>query len=101
MHPRVAVSGQVGLEILHENGFDLILCDIGMPGMNGYEFAQRVRSDTTIAGVYLVAVTGYGQTEDRARALNAGFNTHLVKPINLGDIEALLRNLNSREGGST
>ncbi|HTX23390.1 MAG TPA: response regulator [Steroidobacteraceae bacterium] len=65
---------------------DLVLLDIGLPGMDGYEVARRLRSEQRIERLRIVAVTGYGQQSDRARALDAGFDQHLVKPI---DLEAL------------
>ena len=60
---------------------DLMLVDIGMPGMTGYEVARTVRRDPALAAVRLVALTGYGREEDRARALQAGFDQHLTKPV--------------------
>jgi signal transduction histidine kinase/CheY-like chemotaxis protein len=69
---------------------DLILLDIGLPGMDGYEVARRLRARGSTA--QLVALTGYGQTEDRQRAEAAGFDAHLVKPV---DLQALLQRLAS------
>jgi PAS domain S-box-containing protein len=60
---------------------DLMLVDIGMPGMTGYELAHAVRADPALAGIRLVALTGYGLEEDRARVLAAGFDLHLTKPV--------------------
>ncbi|HEX4884185.1 MAG TPA: PAS domain S-box protein [Casimicrobiaceae bacterium] len=60
---------------------DVILLDIGLPGMDGYEVARHVREDPRFAATRLVAVTGYGQEDDRRRALDAGFDLHLVKPV--------------------
>jgi CheY-like chemotaxis protein len=56
------------------------LLDIGMPGMTGYELASLLRGDASLAGVFLVAITGWGQEEDRRQALAAGFDAHLTKP---------------------
>src|SRR5262249_48332105 len=61
---------------------ELILLDIGMPGMDGYEVARRLRTDGTQGKAMLVAVTGYGQEEDRTRSYAAGFDEHFVKPLN-------------------
>lgn len=67
---------------------DIILLDIGMPGMDGYAVARRLRQEPALEGTMLVAVTGYGQDEDRERAIAAGFEHHLVKPV---DLDALRR----------
>jgi len=60
---------------------DVMLIDIGLPGMDGYEVARRIRRHPELGGVLLVALTGYGRDEDRRRAVEAGFDHHLVKPI--------------------
>jgi CheY-like chemotaxis protein len=69
---------------------DLALIDIGLPGLDGYEVARRIRSAPGGALLHLVALTGYGQPEDRRRALEAGFDTHLVKPVELDQLKSLL-----------
>jgi PAS domain S-box-containing protein len=69
---------------------DLVLVDVGLPGMDGYEVARRLRHAADGTPLRLVAVTGYGQPEDRARALAAGFDRHLVKPVDPAAIERLL-----------
>jgi CheY-like chemotaxis protein len=61
---------------------------IGLPGLDGYEVARAVWADQAVRGVFLVALTGYGQPTDRQRAQEAGFDTHLVQPV---DLEALAR----------
>jgi len=61
-----------------------------MPGMDGYTVAARLRSDPATAGVLLVAVSGYGQPQDRARSTEAGFDDHLTKPVHLPDLQRLL-----------
>jgi signal transduction histidine kinase/ActR/RegA family two-component response regulator len=68
----------------------VILLDIGMPGMDGYEVAQRLRGQGELRGAVLVAVTGYGEEEDRRRAREAGFDYHMVKPVDPNDLRALL-----------
>ena len=60
---------------------EIVLCDIGLPGMDGYAVAKAMRADPAFRGAHLVALTGYGQPEDRERALQAGFDQHLTKPI--------------------
>jgi CheY-like chemotaxis protein len=69
--------------------------DIGMPGMDGHEVARELRRQHDSAHLTLVALTGYGQEEDRRRSAEAGFDVHLVKPI---DIEGLARILGSGPG---
>ena len=61
----------------------MVLLDLGLPGMDGYEVARRIRCDPTLARPILVALTGYGRDEDRDRAIAAGFDEHLVKPVDV------------------
>jgi PAS domain S-box-containing protein len=81
-------SGSEALEKIGETNFDLILSDIGMPQMDGYEFIRKVRSMNEESSPPAIALTAYASAEDRARALDAGFQMHLSKPI---DFERLLR----------
>jgi two-component system, sensor histidine kinase len=69
---------------------ELILLDIGLPGMDGYEVARRLREDQATRAVRLVALTGYGQASDRERASQAGFDAHFVKPVDLDVLEAFV-----------
>jgi signal transduction histidine kinase/ActR/RegA family two-component response regulator len=87
---RVAADGFAALEILAERTFDVILVDIGLPAMDGYALATRIRALPGAQAMQLVALTGYGQDEDRMRALKAGFDQHLVKPIDIDRLRALL-----------
>jgi two-component system, sensor histidine kinase len=82
-----ANDGVAGAALITRYRPDLALVDIGLPGLNGYQVAERVRSEVG-AAVRLVALTGYGQPEDAARALDAGFDRHLKKPI---DVKVLTR----------
>ena len=66
------------------------MLDIGLPGMNGYEVAQQLRQRPAFQNTLLVAVTGYGQEEDRRRSQEAGFNHHLTKPVNPDDLQTLI-----------
>jgi PAS domain S-box-containing protein len=77
----VAHAGEAGLQLAREAVPDIVLLDIGLPGMNGYEVARRLRGIPMLDGVLLVAVTGYATEEDRQRALDAGFDVHLSKPV--------------------
>ena len=67
--------------------------DIGLPVMDGYELATRLRETPGLEGIRLVAVTGYGQESDRQRSAAAGFHHHLVKPVDLDDVNAVLEGL--------
>jgi PAS domain S-box-containing protein len=78
---------------------DVVLLDIGLPRMNGYEVAERLRAEPTTRDVVLVAMTGYGQAEDRERSRSAGFGMHLVKPVQPDALEALLKSIASRAAG--
>ncbi|PYQ42921.1 MAG: hybrid sensor histidine kinase/response regulator, partial [Acidobacteria bacterium] len=78
---RLAGDGPSALDVAAEFKPEVVLLDIGLPGMDGYEVARRFRARKEWAGIVLVALTGYGQEEDRRRAQDAGFDHHLVKPI--------------------
>jgi two-component system CheB/CheR fusion protein len=69
---------------------NVAIVDVGLPGMDGFELARRIRTDATNSQMYLVALTGYGQAADRARALDAGFDEHLVKPVSPESLMRLL-----------
>ena len=85
----VAFDGPSAIESARAGGYDTVLCDIGLPGMSGYELAQALRASHG-AGLRLIAVTGYAQPEDVQRAAGAGFDGHLVKPAELSVIERWL-----------
>jgi signal transduction histidine kinase len=72
---------------------EVVLLDIGLPGMSGLDVARQLRKEDTAAGAALVALTGYGQPDDRLRALEAGFDHHLVKPVDLTSLHELLGRL--------
>jgi PAS domain S-box-containing protein len=90
---RIAADGPAALEAARANVPDVMLIDIGLPGMNGYELAQQIRQDATLRGVTLVALTGYGYEEDRQRALAAGFDYHLVKPVDPAKLDKLVADI--------
>jgi CheY-like chemotaxis protein len=69
---------------------DVVLLDIGLPGMDGYEVAKWMRQELTLQNTVLVAVTGYGQESDRQRSQEAGFDHHLVKPLDIDALQQLL-----------
>jgi CheY-like chemotaxis protein len=83
----VAYTGEAGLAKARAFHPDVVLCDIGLPGLNGYEVAQAFRGEPALASTKLVAVTAYAQPEDRRRAREAGFNAHFGKPPDLNALE--------------
>ncbi|CAD6562898.1 ATP-binding protein [Paraburkholderia sabiae] len=88
---RTATSGEAALNIARDFQPDAILLDLGLPDMSGYEVALRLRELVTSGRPLLIALTGYGQPEDRARTREAGFDFHLVKPARPDEILNLLR----------
>jgi CheY-like chemotaxis protein len=89
----VANDGYAALEATGRLRPDVLLLDIGLPGMDGYELARRLREDPDCSGATLVALTGYGQEEDRRRGREAGFRHYLVKPVDLDAMKRLLREI--------
>jgi PAS domain S-box-containing protein len=86
----VAHSGPDGLAKARAFAPDVVLCDIGLPGMSGYEVARAFRADASLRGVWLVAVTGYAGIQDEERAVSAGFDRHVSKPLEPDAIGRLL-----------
>src|SRR5687768_10441204 len=72
---------------------EVVLLDIGLPKLNGYEVAQRIREEPWGASMFLIAVTGWGQDEDRERSAEVGLNLHMVKPVEPSALEKLLAGL--------
>jgi two-component system, sensor histidine kinase len=85
-----ADSGLSGVACAITNRPDVALIDIGLPGIDGYEVARRIRSASESQGMVLIALTGYGLPEDRLRAERAGFDAHLVKPVDFEQLDELL-----------
>ncbi len=86
---QTAHDGHAALQLLKGSVPDLVLLDIGMPGLDGYEVASRIRETPGLSNVVLAALTGWGQPEDRRRSAEAGFDHHLIKPVEadiLGDL---------------
>ena len=77
---------------------EVVLLDIGLPKLNGYEVAQHIRANTWGHSMYLIAVTGWGQEEDRQRSSEVGLNAHMVKPVEPGALEQLLSELRAKQG---
>ena len=88
---RTAHDGASGMALAASFRPTVILLDIGLPDMNGYEVARRIRLTADGAGVFLIAATGWGQDADRQRAREAGFDSHLTKPIDFDQLHQLLR----------
>src|SRR5262249_7348057 len=89
----VAHDGPTALEMATTLRPDVIFLDLGMPGMDGYEVARRLRQHRGLEHVVLAALTGWGQQEDRRRTAEAGFNHHLVKPPEANVLSGLLAEL--------
>jgi signal transduction histidine kinase/DNA-binding response OmpR family regulator len=85
---RIAHDGPTGLQVIRDFDPDVVLLDIGLPGMNGHEVARRIRGEPGHRAM-LIAVSGYGRDEDRALSLEAGCAQHLVKPIEFGVLQTL------------
>ena len=86
----VANDGPAALAAIETYRPDVVLLDIGMPGMDGFEVARRIRENRNYDDVVLIALTGWGQTEDRDRTRAAGFDHHLVKPADITVLQSLL-----------
>jgi CheY-like chemotaxis protein len=96
-----AADGEAGLAVARAESPDIILCDIQMPGIDGYEVARRLKADPSLAGVPLIAVTALAMVGDREKAYQAGFDAHVSKPIDASAfMEALTRLLPEQQGGS-
>jgi CheY-like chemotaxis protein len=80
---RIAFDGVTGVATASEFQPDVVLCDIGLPGIGGYEVARRLRSGRVTSGALLVALSGYGHPEDQKRSRDAGFARHIVKPVTI------------------
>ncbi len=83
----LAATGEEGLQLFGSFRPDVVLCDLGLPGMDGYEFARRLRQNPTFRDTALVALSGYGLPEDRKRAEEAGFHRHVRKPATIDDLQ--------------
>ena len=87
---RTAHDGPTAIKVAMEYVPDVVLLDIGLPGLNGYEVAKQIRRQPTLKDVVLVALTGYGQESDRQASMDAGVNHHLVKPARLAQVRQIL-----------
>jgi len=96
---KTASDGPAALRATREHRPDLVFLDIGLPGMSGYEVAERLRADPATSGAVLVALTGWGNEDDKRKSREAGFDAHLTKPVDGAAIEDVLDRLLS--GGET
>ena len=95
-HVRVVHDGVTAVSAARANPPDIMLIDIGLPRLNGDEVAQTIRRDPALKQLMLVAITGYGGPEDKARAMAAGFDYHLAKPVDLNGSNDLVGRLGGR-----
>ena len=95
---RVAYDGAAALDACRGYQPEVVLLDIGMPGMDGYEVARRIRQGTGPKDMTLIALTGWGQEKDRRNAKAAGFDHHLVKPVDIDALQGLLRAVHGVQG---
>jgi CheY-like chemotaxis protein len=87
---KVAYTGPEGLNLAREWLPDWLLCDIGLPGLNGWEVAQALHGASETARIRLIAITGYGSPADKLRSRQVGFERHLVKPVDPADLLGML-----------
>ncbi|HEV2664937.1 MAG TPA: PAS domain S-box protein, partial [Blastocatellia bacterium] len=90
---RVAYDGLVAIESARDFRPEVVLLDIGLPVMDGYEVARQLRRLDEAKAAFLIAMTGYGRAEDRIKALSAGFNYHITKPADLQELDAVINTL--------
>lgn len=96
--PVMAFSASEALEAARHEHFEVIVSDIGMPGMDGYDLAVALRAMPEYGNVPIIAVTGFSIYDDRGRALESGFDAHLTKPINPMALLEVIKNLRDHEG---
>jgi len=94
---RMGHDGPTALKVAHAFLPNVVLLDIGLPGLDGYEVAKRLRQQSVLPNVVLVAMTGYGQDTDRQRSQDAGFDHHLVKPANFDKVQQILASVTVAE----
>jgi CheY-like chemotaxis protein len=88
---RVANNGEDGVVAARDLVAEVVLCDVGLPDIDGYEVARRLRADRATAGVYLVALTGFDGEDEHQKTRDAGFDRHVVKPIDPFQLETLIK----------
>ena len=98
---RTASTGTSALEMLHGFAPDVAILDVGLPEMDGFELARRIRRDPAHAHTILIAVTGYGRASDHAASREVGFDGHLVKPVNTTQLLSLLSSIQNGDAVPT
>jgi CheY-like chemotaxis protein len=93
-----AHDGNAAIQAAADYRPEIIFMDIGLPGISGHEAASRIRKDLGMTDVYMVALSGYGTEEDRRKSLYAGFDTHLVKPLDPSLLPGILSAVERRQG---
>jgi two-component system CheB/CheR fusion protein len=91
-------DGEAALTAAQEFGPEIVLLDIGLPNLDGFEVARRLRSQPDLQAATLIAISGYGQDHDRKKALQAGFDNHLTKPVDVQMLLKLLSHSNNGDG---
>ena len=89
----IAHNGTQAIALVEQFRPEVVLCDLGLPGIDGYEVARRLRHCSDLSEIHLISTSGYGQEEDKQRALEAGFDAHLVMPIDFRELQRLLSEL--------
>jgi two-component system, chemotaxis family, CheB/CheR fusion protein len=97
---RMASDGQAAIDLAAQFAPDVVLLDIGMPRMNGYDACRGIRALPSCRNAYLVALTGWGQDKDRHRAHEAGFDRHLVKPVEPRELDRLVREVPRKDAAT-
>ena len=92
---RIAANGPAGLALARTFDPDVVLCDLGLPTMDGFEVARAFRAEPALCGRRLIAVSGYAQPGDVARAYSAGFDGHLAKPVTWASLQEVLASIRS------
>jgi two-component system CheB/CheR fusion protein len=87
---RTACDGRTGIAAAHEHRPDVVLCDIGLPDIDGYEVARTLRGDEALRSTRLIALSGYARPEDKKRSKEAGFDAHVSKPPELDELAEML-----------
>lgn len=98
---KVAHDGATGIRIARELCPDIVLCDLGLPDMSGYDVARELAADESLRSALLVALSGYAAPEDVARARAAGFDRHLAKPVTLDRLRSVLEAVRTQRAGSS
>jgi len=93
---RMAYDGLSAINAALDCHPNLVLLDIGLPGLDGCEVAKRMRQQPTLKNVVLVAVTGWGNDGEKCRAVEAGFNHHLLKPTNIGKLQEIVATVSKK-----